>query len=188
MINDNNIYEKLDSFDSAKIIKFLRQLGKELRKMKVDGELILCGGAVMLLGFNSREITKDIDGIYSPSTEIKEITRKIAEKNSLPYDCLNDRVRYSKSFLKDLRINSEFYNRFDNLTVYKATTEQMIAMKLVAFRVGQSHDLEDLEVLIDRYGEKYPITSKSLFDIIHKHYGDLNILTKSAKKYIEEIG
>jgi hypothetical protein len=43
------------------IEKYLRMLGLELLKKQVTGELLLVGGAVMLLEIGNREITKDIE-------------------------------------------------------------------------------------------------------------------------------
>jgi Nucleotidyltransferase of unknown function (DUF6036) len=43
------------------IEKYLRMLGDELLKRNVTGEILLVGGAVMLLEVGNREITKDID-------------------------------------------------------------------------------------------------------------------------------
>lgn len=42
------------------IEKYLRTLGQELQQRQVTGEILLAGGAVMLLKVQNREITKDI--------------------------------------------------------------------------------------------------------------------------------
>lgn len=172
----------------SKIERSLTALGNELKKLKIVGELIICGGAVMLLEYNSRNTTKDIDGIYSPSTEMKELIRKIAHKHELPEDWLNDSVKYSKSYIRDLRTNSKFHRRYGNLVVYKADIEQMIAMKLVAFRLGQSHDLIDLEVLMQKYSASMgKITPDVLKNLVIKYYGNLEILKMEALVFIEGL-
>jgi len=48
------------------IEKYLRMLGQELLKRQVTGEILLAGGAVMLLKVQNREITKDIDAYFNP--------------------------------------------------------------------------------------------------------------------------
>jgi hypothetical protein len=176
------------NLSSLEINKYLSSLGKQLRKIHIDGELIICGGAAMLLEYDSRETTKDIDGIFSPKTEINEIARKIAYENNLSDDWLNDKVKYSRSFIKTLRENSEYYKVYGNLTVYTVNLEQMIAMKLVAFRVGISHDLEDLEVLRANYNKSDNLTTKKAKEIIIKNYGDMSNMKQEAIEYIESLG
>ncbi len=46
--------------DKQEIEKYLRMLGEELQKRQVTGEILLAGGAVMLLTIQNREVTKDI--------------------------------------------------------------------------------------------------------------------------------
>lgn len=41
------------------IEKYLRMLGEELQKRQVTGEILLVGGAVMLLEVGNREITEE---------------------------------------------------------------------------------------------------------------------------------
>lgn len=174
--------------DSDKIEQYLKTLGKELRRQKIDGELIMCGGAVMLLGYGSRDTTADIDGIFFPRTEIKRIVRDIAEKNDLPIEWLNDSVKHSKSYVRELRQNATRYKNYYNLRVYFAKIDQMIAMKLIAFRVGASHDLEDLETLIKEYDTKIkPVTSEILENIVVSIYGNLDKLSPLAIEYIRNI-
>ena len=47
------------------IQKYLHMPGDELLKRNVTGEILLVGGAVMLLEVGNREITKDIDAYLS---------------------------------------------------------------------------------------------------------------------------
>ena len=43
------------------IEKYLRMLGQELLQHGVTGEILLAGGAVMLLKVQNREVTKDYE-------------------------------------------------------------------------------------------------------------------------------
>lgn len=174
--------------DKKEIHLYLTKLGKELRKIKVKGEIVVCGGAAMLLKYNSRQSTKDIDGVYYPSTEINELAEKIAIQEKLPDGWINDSVKYSKSYIKTLRENSVYYKTFYNLSVYTADIEQLIVMKLVSFRIGQSHDLEDLNKLLDVYKENHTINPGIIKSLITKHYGDLSKLSEEALEYLEDLG
>ena len=46
------------------ILRGLQSLSDELGKHDVVGELCLFGGTVMLLAFNARLTTKDVDGLF----------------------------------------------------------------------------------------------------------------------------
>ncbi len=48
------------------IEKYLRMLGQELQQRNITGEILLAGGAVMLLKVQNREVTKDIDAYFNP--------------------------------------------------------------------------------------------------------------------------
>ena len=80
------------------IEKYLRMLGEELQKRQVTGEILLVGGAVMLLEVGNREITKDIDAYFDPkqATAIRDAATVIAKREGLPGDWLNDAARRRK--------------------------------------------------------------------------------------------
>ncbi len=66
------------------IIENLKLLGEKLEERGLTGELILTGGASMCLVHSARDMTKDVDALYEPKTEINDIIREIAEENGLP--------------------------------------------------------------------------------------------------------
>ena len=74
------------------IEKYLRMLGQELQQRNITGEILLAGGAVMLLKVQNREVTKDIDAYFNPgqANEIREAARIIADREGLPQDWIND--------------------------------------------------------------------------------------------------
>ena len=51
-----------------------------------------------MLVYNARNSTHDIDAIFKPSSEFREIIAEIAEENDLDSDWLNDGV---KGFLNE---------------------------------------------------------------------------------------
>ena len=56
---------------AEKIRELLAALNEELGARDVVGEIGLCGGAVMCLVFQARPATKDVDGIFEPTREIR---------------------------------------------------------------------------------------------------------------------
>ena len=57
-------------------------LGQELQKHQITGEILLVGGAVMLLKVQNREVTKDIDAYFKPeqANVIREAARAVADR------------------------------------------------------------------------------------------------------------
>jgi len=76
------------------IEKYLRMLGQELLRQQVTGEILLAGGAVMLLIVHNREVTKDIDAYFNPEHAdiIREAIKVIADREGLTFS----RLRYRK--------------------------------------------------------------------------------------------
>lgn len=60
----------VEQMNKDDIQKYLRMLGDELHKRNVTGEILLVGGAVMLLEVGNREITKDIDAYFEGNAAI----------------------------------------------------------------------------------------------------------------------
>lgn len=124
------------------IEKYLRMLGQELQKRQVTGEILLAGGAVMLLKVQNREVTKGIDA-YFPSGQanvIREAARVVAEREGLADDWINDGV---KSFFYT-QPPSERWAEYPGLRVYMTSLDYLFAMKAVA---GRPQDIDDMKAL-----------------------------------------
>ena len=46
-------------------------LNDELARAGIKGELGIVGGAAMLLGFNAREATRDVDDVFEPASALR---------------------------------------------------------------------------------------------------------------------
>lgn len=124
------------------IEKYLRMLGQELQQHQITGEILLAGGAVMLLKVQNREITKDIDAYFNPEQAdvIREAARVIADREGLPYDWINDGV---KGFFY-AQPPTERWAEYPGLRVYIPSLDYLFAMKVVA---GRPQDIEDIKAI-----------------------------------------
>ena len=126
--------------------RYLQLLGEELSRRGVTGEVVLAGGAVMLLVIGNRDVTRDIDAYFAHGTEqIREAAKAIAERERLPPDWINDGVKgffYSQP-------PTQLWHEYPGLRVYIASPEYVLAMKAVA---GRPEDIADLQALATHLG------------------------------------
>jgi hypothetical protein len=156
---------------------YLKEVNTELTRLDVKGEIILYGGAVMCLVYEARPSTKDVDAIFKPSKIIRDIAKNIASKFDLDNDWLNDGV---KGFLVDHK-KSILFN-WNNLVVYMADPEYILAMKALASRVDGT-DKGDIIFLIKELNLK---TIKDVFSIIENYYPK-KIIKPATQFFLEEI-
>lgn len=129
--------------ERALIIRLFKALNLELKKMGVVGEVVICGGAVMCLVFEARKATKDVDGIFLPTREMRKAAAVVAERFGLPRDWLNDAA---KGYFHADPPREEVLN-LSHLRVYAPRADYMLAMKCVSARFD-THDRDDVAFLI----------------------------------------
>lgn len=146
---------------AEEITKYLAELNDELRLMNIKGEVSLYGGAVMVLAFNARIATKDVDAIFLPAAEIRAAAARIAERHGLLERWLNDGV---KGYLVDHARRVLFH--MPNLTVFIPEADYLLAMKSLAARAN-TEDEGDVLTLISALKIK---KAEGVFEIIEKYY------------------
>lgn len=78
--------------NKADIERYLQLLGQELQTRNTAGNILLLGGAVMLLEVGNRATTQDIDASFEGSNAslIRQAIVVIAQREGLAQDWLND--------------------------------------------------------------------------------------------------
>ena len=139
--------------------KLLKELGARLSARGVHGEIILAGGAVMVLVVRSRASSQDIDSVFvHAGTEIREEASKMSRDLGLPAHWINDHVR---AFI-DKQAPTQPLIWFPGLTVSMVTLEYMFYLKAM---VDGPQDFKDLRALCRRLGlrdenEAYKVVAK----------------------------
>jgi hypothetical protein len=75
------------------ILAALEALNLRLRQRGSTGELCRFGGAVMVLAYQARLATKDVDALFQPACLVRELAVAVAREAGLPADRLNDGVK-----------------------------------------------------------------------------------------------
>lgn len=136
------------------IIHALVALDAECEKRGIAGEICIYGGAGMVLVFDARQSTRDVDAVFRPKAEIRTTAEAVASELGLPLDWLNDGV---KGFLSETeetrRVPVPELEALQNLRIVWPTPEYLLAMKCMAARSDDSSmDKEDVVFLFRRLG------------------------------------
>jgi hypothetical protein len=131
----------------AMILRALEALAGELEATgrAEREEIVLAGGAALVLLYNAREATRDVDVCFlgsRGSAVLLEAARRVASTLDLPEDWLNDGA---KGYLKGLLPGEVLLDR-PALLVRALGPRQLLAMKLSAWR--DDVDIGDARLLL----------------------------------------
>jgi len=121
-------------------------LSCELGDSGEKGEIVVIGGAALVLLFEARESTKDVDAYFlSPkASTMRAAIARVAERLELPEDWMNDAA---KGFFVGVTSGDELYES-EFLVARAASTVQLLAMKLAAWR--DAIDRDDARLLLSK--------------------------------------
>jgi len=161
------------NFNRSNIDHYLYLIAKEYKKANranPEAEIIIVGGASMIMNYNFRDSTTDIDGIIRASSSIKEIINKIGDENGLETGWLNDDFKYTNSYSHKLIVCSKFYKKFCGcFSVRTVSEEYLLAMKVKSARIYK-HDLSDIIGIIKEHQE---MERELDYSMLEAAYGEL---------------
>jgi len=154
-------------------------LNAELAREHVKGEVGVVGGAAMVLVFNTRQSTRDVDGIFEPSGTIRAAAARVAKSQHLPTDWLNDAAKgYMPSDTQPRSIMLDL----PHLTVWVPPPQYLLAMKAIAARFD-SHDAQDLRTLIRHLALQ---RVEEVLEVV-EHYYPRNQIPPKTQFFLEEL-
>lgn len=155
-------------------------LNEELKQVDIVGDIVVFGGAYMVLALDARPATRDVDAIFKPAKEIRDAALKVADTLGLPNDWINDGIKGFMS-AKSGEHGTKVLN-LSHLKIWCPKPEYILAMKCMASR-PETHDKEDILTLI----EHLKLTSADqVFKVIVQYYPQKTIPVKT-QYFIEEI-
>lgn len=178
-----------NEFTKDNLDTYLRELAKEFRKLNgkaASAEIVLVGGAAILINYGFREATTDIDAIIHASSAMKDAINKVGDKFELPVDWLNADFIKTASYSNKLDEFSVYYKTFYGiLNVRTVTAEYLIAMKLRSGR-KYKNDLSDIIGILGEHEKRsIPISLGDIDKAVCNLYGGWDVMPEESKFFIE---
>ena len=183
--------EKQFEFTRDNIDLYLKELAREYRKQagkKMPAELVLIGGASVLINYGFRNMTTDIDALIQATSAMKEAINRVGDRYDLPHGWLNADFMNTDSYSVRLSQFSVYYKTYANiLTIRTVEAEYLIAMKLRSGRQYKS-DLSDiLGILAEHQKRETPISIDRIRRAVTDLYGSWESLPEASQAFIENV-
>ena len=177
------------TFSKHKLDECFKELGRQYRKRSgknIPAEIVLIGGASILINYDFRVMTDDADAIIEATSIMKEAINMVQDKFGLPYQWLNTDFMKSDSYSNKLQEVSKYYRQFSNvLTVRTVDGEYLIAMKLMSGRVYK-YDLSDIVGILSEHKKRgAPITKEHILKAAEHLYS--KPLPKKSMDFLDSI-
>lgn len=146
-------------------------LAAKLARRGVVGELHVFGGAAMVLAFDARVATRDVDALFRPDGPVLEAAREVAEELGLPRSWLNNQA---SSYVSGRAGRGTPVYDHPHLRVMSTPPEHLLAMKVRAARAVRDtddlrlllraldlHALQEVTEIVERYFPDEPLSDRS---------------------------
>ena len=152
----------------------LARLGQLLRERRVAGEIAVFGGAAIVLGFDFREATQDIDAMITLGHgQVVRAQQEVGAELGLPPNWLNEQGTSYLSKHSDFSLFKTYPSEGQfGLRVLMATPQYLLAMRLLSPRQF-GHDVQDIVQLARSLGYT---TAEDLLQTVKHYYPDEQVL------------
>lgn len=164
--------------DRSTALEALEELARALSSKGIEGRLFMVGGAAMALAFDARRMSRDIDGVFEPKSEIYRAATEVAVTLDLPDDWLNDAV---KGFVPGTDPDAVPIFVRPGLALSAASARFLLAMKLRSSRPEQ--DVDDITFLAALLGLD---TAEQVLRVAADRYS-LDELPPRARFLVDEL-
>lgn len=182
---DHNVFTRDD------LMLYLKELARTFRKLngkRTPAEVILIGGASILINYGFRDMTTDVDAIIKASSAMKDAANRVGDKFDLPNGWLNSDFMHTDSYSDALNEISEYYCTYSNvLEIRTVTAEYLIAMKLKAGRKYKNDMSDIVGILAEHEKTGNLITMKKIHEAVVKLYGDWSNIPSGSREFIEDL-
>lgn len=171
--------------------QYLKEVAKEFRKRngkEMPAEIILVGGASVIINYGFREMTYDFDAIIKASSVMKDAIRIVGDKYELPNGWMNDDFVKTGSYTPKIEQYSKYYKTFSNVvTVRTVTGEYLIAMKLMSGRKYKYDRSDIIGILAEQEKEGKSLTLENVKGAVCDLYGSYEVLSEEVRQFVESV-
>ncbi len=92
-------------FTKENLDQYLKELAKEFRKINgknMPADIILIGGAYVVINYGFREMTYDMDAVINAASSMKDAINHVGDKFNLPNGWLNTDFMKKRHILRKL--------------------------------------------------------------------------------------
>src|SRR5271156_3302051 len=139
---------RVSELNRDEIESTLAELADQLNARNVRAKIYLVGGAVMVLAFDTRFTTGDIDASMHPTDDVLAVAAEIGDRRGLGAEWLNNSAQQFIPVFKEP--NWQPILKSGNVEIVAADEQSMLAMKMRAGR--GSRDRLDINFLVKRCG------------------------------------
>jgi hypothetical protein len=151
---------RVSDLNREEIESALAELSDELSARNVKARIYLVGGAAMVLAFDARFSTGDIDGSVHPTDEVLAVAAEIGERRGLDAGWLDNSAPVFIPVSKEP--DWQPIRKYGTVEIAAADKRSMLAMKM---RVGRgSRDREDIKFLVKKCGISSVAGARKLYD------------------------
>ena len=167
-------------FDLAKTLR------KKNRSRNLSCEIVVVGGASILLNYGFRLSTEDIDCYDVNDVLMNEVVEDIKNKYDLPGDWINTSFVNTASFSPKIIQYSSFYKSYCNgvLTIRTIKDEYLLAMKMVSARRYKADYSDIVGIIHYNKANGTPITIEKIHKAIMDLYGSLDVIKKEVMDFV----
>ncbi|GFZ98992.1 DUF6036 family nucleotidyltransferase [Nesterenkonia alkaliphila] len=148
--------------DANGVRALFHELSDRLTEAGVTAQLFVVGGAAMALAYDAERLTRDVDALFVPAPEVRQIAEEMSSAHGLEPDWLNDAA---KGFMPGEDDQPRTVFESESLLVQVPSPGYLLAMKLHASR--DERDLDDAAVLFNRVGYT---TAQECIDLLTDTY------------------
>ncbi|MGV1033697.1 MAG: DUF6036 family nucleotidyltransferase [Microbacteriaceae bacterium] len=155
------------TLNRERVIELLTELDQRLEAKGITAELYIVGGAAMALAYDRERLTRDIDAVFAPKSEVlSEIDAMTKRHPDLDPGWMNDAVKGFLAPREDVAATGIEIG--SHLRVLIASPERLLAMKIYAARVDR--DSDDILMLCRLLGAS---TIQQVLQVAEAQYGEL---------------
>lgn len=178
------------AFTKENLEYYLKELAKEFRKRGhgISAEMVLVGGAALLLHYGFRASSYDIDAAYAAPSVMKEAINAVGDRLGLPVGWVNDDFKRTVSYTPKIVQYSEYYKTFSGVLIVRTVrAEYLVAMKLMSGRKYKK-DISDIAgILFEQQAVGKPLTREMIDRALCDLYGSRDGVSPYAAEMLDKI-